>query len=107
MGKSKGAKIGSNGGNVKIGSSGDCAQIGSSGDENEIICSGNNSIIAAIGKKSKVKAVKGCWIVLAEYGDDGTPIHVVSRKIDGKKLKEGIYYSLKNGRIVPVKEYFL
>ena len=98
------AQIGSSGNHAQIGSSGNHAQIGSSGDYAKIDCSGNDSIVAAIGKHSAVKAAKGCWIVLAEYDRSGKPVTVVSKKIDGKKLKAETYYTLKKGKIVQVKE---
>lgn len=90
------AQIGSSGNCAKIGSSGDCAQIGSSGDYSVICCAGDNS---------KVKAKKGSWITLAEweYSEEKNayiPICVKTEQVDGEKIKEDTFYTLKNGEFV-------
>ena len=108
-----GAQIGSSGDDTKIGSSGDLAQIGSSGDGAKIGSSGylakiesegNNAVVAAIGIDSKIKAKKGSWITLAEYGEDLKPVCVRSAQIDGKSLKEDVFYQLKGGEFVEAAE---
>ena len=99
-----GAKIGSSGDLAKIGSSGDLAQIGSSGDLAKIKSEGNNAVVAAIGIDSKIKAKKGSWITLAEYDEDLKPVCVRSAQIDGKSLKEDVFYQLKGGEFVEAAE---
>ena len=99
-----GAKIGSSGYGAKIGSSGDDAKIGSSGDLAKIESEGNNAVVAAIGIDSKIKAKKGSWITLAEYGEDLKPVCVRSAQIDGKSLKEDVFYQLKGGEFVEAAE---
>ena len=99
-----GAKIGSSGYGAKIGSSGDDAQIGSSGYGAKIESEGNNAVVAAIGIDSKIKAKKGSWITLAEYGEDLKPVCVRSAQIDGKSLKEDVFYQLKGGEFVEAAE---
>ena len=99
-----GAKIGSSGYGAKIGSSGDGAQIGSSGYLAKIESEGNNAVVAAIGIDSKIKAKKGSWITLAEYGEDLKPVCVRSAQIDGKSLKEDVFYQLKGGEFVEAAE---
>lgn len=96
--------IGSSGYGAKIGSSGDLAQIGSSGDLAKIESEGNNAVVAAIGIDSKIKAKKGSWITLAEYGEDLKPVCVRSAQIDGKSLKEDVFYQLKGGEFVEAAE---
>ena len=98
------AKIGSSGYGAQIGSSGDGAQIGSSGDLAKIESEGNNAVVAAIGIDSKIKAKKGSWITLAEYGEDLKPVCVRSAQIDGKSLKEDVFYQLKGGEFVEAAE---
>ena len=95
-----GAKIGSSGDLAKIGSSGDDAKIGSSGYLAKIESEGNNAVVAAIGIDSKIKAKKGSWITLAEYDEDLKPVCVRSAQIDGKSLKEDVFYQLKGGEFV-------
>ena len=99
-----GAQIGSSGDLAKIGSSGDHAKIGSSGDHAKIESEGNNAVVAAIGIDSKIKAKKGSWITLAEYGEDLKPVCVRSAQIDGKSLKEDVFYQLKGGEFVEAAE---
>ena len=99
-----GAQIGSSGDLAKIGSSGDDAKIGSSGDLAKIESEGNNAVVAAIGIDSKIKAKKGSWITLAEYGEDLKPVCVRSAQIDGKSLKEDVFYQLKGGEFVEAAE---
>ena len=98
------AKIGSSGYGAQIGSSGDLAKIGSSGDLAKIESEGNNAVVAAIGIDSKIKAKKGSWITLAEYGEDLKPVCVRSAQIDGKSLKEDVFYQLKGGEFVEAAE---
>ena len=99
-----GAQIGSSGDLAKIGSSGDLAKIGSSGYLAKIESEGNNAVVAAIGIDSKIKAKKGSWITLAEYGEDLKPVCVRSAQIDGKSLKEDVFYQLKGGEFVEAAE---
>ena len=99
-----GAQIGSSGYGAKIGSSGYDAKIGSSGYGAKIESEGNNAVVAAIGIDSKIKAKKGSWITLAEYGEDLKPVCVRSAQIDGKSLKEDVFYQLKGGEFVEAAE---
>ena len=91
---------------AQIGSSGDGAQIGSSGYRAQINIEGENSIGFACGYKSIIKAKKGTWISLSEYGrnNEGNiiPILAKSAQIEnkdykdnrGRTLKEDTYYIL-------------
>ena len=111
------AKIGSSGYYAKIGSSGDYAQIGSSGYSAQIDISGTDSIGFGCGWKTLIKAKKGTWISLAEYGkkvvNDITkivPIFALSAQVGNtdyrdyknRILKEDEYYCLYNKRFHPV-----
>ena len=98
------AQIGSSGDYAQIGSSGYSAKIGSSGDYAQIESEGNNAVVAAIGINSKIKAKKGSWITLAEYDEDMKPVCVRSAQIDGKSLKEDVFYQLKGGGFVEAAE---
>jgi hypothetical protein len=99
----------SSGNFVQIGSSGDSAQIGSSGYSAKIGSSGEDCVISAIGINSTIKAKKGSWIILAQYKFDKTkqrqiPVCVKSAIVDGKKIKEDIFYKLENKKFVEVRE---
>ena len=92
-----GAQIGSSGYGAKIVSSGDGAKIGSSGKNAVIMCAGNDSIA-----KGKI----GSWITLSEWEDvDGvyTPVCVKTERIDGKRIKEDTFYTLKDGEFLELK----
>ena len=93
---------------------GDGAQIGSSGYWAQIDISGDNSIGFACGYKSFIKAKKGTWISLAEWGRDENnndiPIFAKSAQIgneeykdfNGKALNEDTYYILWQKEFYPV-----
>ena len=103
------AQIGSSGNSAKIGSSGDSAQIGSSGDSAQINSTGEDAVIMCAGRKSKAKGKKGSWITLAEWVKDEekgryVPICVKTERVDGEKIKEDTYYTLKNGEFSEVEE---
>ena len=103
------AQIGSSGDYAQIGSSGDYAQIGSSGDYAQINSTGEDAVIMCAGSRSKAKGKKGSWITLAEWAKDEekgryVPICVKTERVDGEKIKENTYYTLKNGEFVEVEE---
>jgi hypothetical protein len=62
----------------------------------------------AMGVESKAKGALGCYIVLAEWEqDDNWDWHiknVKSAKVDGKRIKANIFYTLENNKFVEVKE---
>ena len=103
------AQIGSSGDSAQIGSSGNYAQIGSSGDYAQINSTGEDAVIMCAGRKSKAKGKKGSWITLAEWVKDEekgryVPICVKTERVDGEKIKEDTYYTLKNGEFSEVEE---
>jgi hypothetical protein len=97
------------GNSAQIGSSGDSAQIGSSGDYAQINSTGEDAVIMCAGRKSKAKGKKGSWIMLAEWVKDEekgryVPICVKTERVDGEKIKDDTYYTLKNGEFSEVEE---
>ena len=101
------AQIGSSGYYAKIGSSGDSAQIGSSGDYAKIDSSGMYAVVMCAGHDCVARAKKGSFITLAEWKYDDEigmyiPVHVKTRKVDGKHIKEDTYYRLEDGEFVEV-----
>lgn len=103
-----GARIGSSGDGARIGSSGDRARIGSSGNGAQIISEGKNSVVCCAGANSWVKAKKGSWITLSEWGNNDeveyVPICVKTMQVDGETIKEDTFYRLKNGEFVEVED---
>jgi len=86
-------------------SAGLSSQQASLGDYCNHILNGKNSVAAATGVNSTIKGKKGCWITLAEWErKDGkmVPVCVKSAKIDGKKIKEDVFYKLKGGKFIEV-----
>ena len=103
------AQIGSSGDSAKIGSSGDSAQIGSSGNYAQIESSGMDSVVCCAGHGSAVKAKKGSWITLSEWEYDEAkeryiPVCVKTRKVDGKRIKEDVFYKLENGKFIEAEQ---
>ena len=103
------AQIGSSGDYAKIGSSGDYAKIGSSGNSAQINSTGEDAVIMCAGNESRAKAKKGSWITLAEWVEDEekgryVPVCVKTEYVDGEKIKEDTYYTLKSGEFVEVEE---
>ena len=88
---------------------GDYAKIGSSGDYAKINSTGEDAVIMCAGSRSKAKGKNGSWITLAEWVKDEekgryVPICVKTERVDGEKIKEDTYYTLKNGEFVEVQE---
>ena len=65
---------------------------------------GKDAIAVAWGRDSKASAGRGSYIVLAEYDDDGNFVAAKMGKVDGKRLKANVYYTLCNGKFVKAEE---
>jgi len=67
---------------------------------------GKQSIACGLGIESKAKGKKGCWLTLAEWKQDKSLEwqikDVKSVKVDGKKIKEDVFYMLKNKKFVEI-----
>lgn len=66
-------------------------------------------MICCAGHGSKVRAKKGSWITLAEWGWDAkrqryVPLFVKTEQVDGVRIKEDVLYMLKDGEFVEVEE---
>lgn len=88
---------------------GNSAKIGSSGNSAQINSTGEDAVIMCAGSRSKAKGKKGSWITLTEWVKDEekgryVPICVKTERVDGEKIKENTYYTLKNGEFVEVQE---
>ena len=89
----------------KLAASGNYSQLAASGDSSKLAASGKHSVVAGIGIDNIAKAVKGCWITLAEWrfdseGNEYIPIYVKTEYVDGERIKENTYYKLENGEFV-------
>ena len=103
---------GSSGDYSTAGSSGDYSTAGSSGDYSTAVATGDYCSAKADGKDSiavvngacgKACGALGCYLVLTEYDDDGRMRWAKIEKVDGTRIKENVYYTLKNGEFVEVK----
>ena len=108
-GKNDKDKIGSSGDVAKIGSSGSWAQICSSGEGARIGSLGADSVICCAGHGCKVRAKKGSWITLSEWAyseekQHSVPVCVKTEFVDGEKIKEDVFYMLKGGKFVEVRD---
>ena len=77
--------------------SGNCSTGAASGYYSTAEVSGKGSIAVANGFQSKAKGALGCYIVLTEYDDDDNMICAKMERVDGVKIKENVYYTLRNG----------
>ena len=101
--KKDGVKVATSGYSSQVATSGDYSKVATSGDYSKVALNGGNSVGANIGISGMIKGKKGCWITLAEYDQDYSPICAKSAQIDGEKIKEDTYYTLKNGEFVEVE----
>lgn len=108
----KGKEPFSSGDYSTAGSSGDCSTAGSSGDYSTAAATGSrcrakadgkDSIAVANGARSVARGAMGCYIVLTEYDDDGNMLLAKMAKVDGKSIKENVWYTLENGEFVEYK----
>ena len=80
--------------------SGDCSTGATSGKCSSAEVSGKDSIAVANGANSKARGAIGCYLVLTEYGDDGKLLWAKMVQVDGIIIKDGTWYTLKNGEFV-------
>ena len=73
------------------------------GDHSAAVVEGEESVAAAIGYKSKAKGSLGSFLVLADWIETDGGRHIVdvkSVKVDGEKIKPGVFYTMKDGEII-------
>ena len=101
------AQINSSGDSALIISEGVSARINSSGCWATIESQGLYAVICCTGRFSHVKAKIGSWITLTEweYSEDSrtfVPTHTRTEQVDGKKIREDVYYCLTDGDFTEV-----
>ena len=94
---------GSSGYSSTAGSSGDYSTAVATGDYCSAKADGKDSIAVVNGACGKACGALGCYLVLTEYDDDGRMRWAKIEKVDGTRIKENVYYTLKNGEFVEVK----
>ena len=91
----------------KLAASGYSSKLAASGYSSQLAASGNYSVVVGIGVNTIAKAVKGCWITLAEWKYDDEkeatiPVCVKTEYVDGKRIKENVFYKLVDGEFTEV-----
>ena len=82
---------------------GDMGAASATGDIGAASATGKSSVAMASGVNGKAKGKIGCAIFLAERDvDSGKILFVNSAIVDGKIIKENVWYTLKNGEFVEV-----
>ncbi len=108
------SQVATSGYRSQVATSGDSSKVATSGYSSQVAIEGNNSVGFVCGYKSIIKAKKGTWISLCEYGEDEEgyiiPFFATSAQIGnneykdfkGRILKETEYYCLCNKKFYPV-----
>ena len=91
------SKLASSGNSSQLAASGDYSKLASSGDYSKLESTGEKSVVSAIGACNVAKAKTGSWITLAEYKEMGGRCEidfVKTEYVDGKNIKEDVFYTL-------------
>lgn len=83
--------------------SGDYSTGAASGKYCKAEAFGKDSIAVANGAHSKARGAMGCYLVLTEYDNNGSMICAKMSQVDGKTIKENVWYILENGEFVEVQ----
>ena len=91
-------------GDSSVGSAAGDYSVGSAaGDSSRAEALGEDSIAVANGAHSKARGAIGCYLVLTEYDNNGSMICAKMSQVDGKTIKENVWYILENGEFVEVQ----
>ena len=85
---------------------GDHSAATNTGNHSAAIVEGKDSFACGLGIKNKAKGIKGCYLILSEWKEKDNEWNlsaVKTVKIDGKKIKENVFYQLINGKFTEVK----
>lgn len=101
------SSIASAGDGTVIGNLGSSTCIASSGADARVNSDGEDCVICCAGDNSCAKAKKGSWITLSEWKYDkekgrNVPVCVKTEYVDGDRIKEDTYYTLKDGEFCEV-----
>ena len=65
---------------------------------------GKDGVAVSWGRCGKARGKKGCYLVLAEYDDSNNLVCAKMEKVDGERIKENTFYTLKNGEFAVAEE---
>ena len=71
-----------------------------SGERGNAVADGEQCLAVAWGNDSRAKGKLGTWLVMTEYGEDGTIREAKLVKVDGVTVREDTWYKLVNGEIM-------
>ena len=74
------------------------------GDQSAATNTGKDGVAVSWGKCGKARGKKGCYLVLAEYDDSNNLVCAKMEKVDGERIKENTFYTLKNGEFAVAEE---
>lgn len=95
------------------GASGDCGASSATGDYGASSATDSESIAVAWGYHGKARGVKGAYLVLADWEGDEECYWEQDKwrlkgaemvRVDGEKIKENIWYTMVNGKVVEVED---
>ena len=81
-----------------------CSAATNTGNSSAATVEGESSVAIVTGYGGKAKGVKGSWIVCTERDNNYNILCVKATEIDGEKIKENTFYTLKNGEFVKAEE---
>ena len=82
---------------------GDSSAAQTHGDSSAAQTHGDESVAVSTGYNGRAAGKIGNWLVLSEWTREMKIKAVKSVKVDGKKIKEDTFYTLKDGKFVEVK----
>lgn len=82
---------------------GDCSAATNTGYCSAATVEGKESIAIVTGNGSKASGKRGCWLVLTERDNKNHVLGVQAVKVDGKTIKEDVFYTLSGGKVTEVK----
>ena len=74
------------------------------GDWSAATNTGKDGVAVSWGRRGKTRGEKGCYLVLAEYDDSNNLVCAKMEKVDGERIKENTFYTLKNGEFAVAEE---
>ena len=90
--------------NAKESNTGNRSAATNTGDRSAASVEGKDSIACGLGRENTASGALGCWIVLAEWEEKEDGYYAIksvkTAKVDGKKIKAGVFYKLVNGKFI-------
>ena len=74
------------------------------GNQSAATNTGKDGVAVSWGRCGKARGEKGCYLVLAEYDDDNNLVCAKMEKVDGERIKENTFYTMKNGEFAVAEE---